>query len=256
MTTHTFAIPPHIAAAGIAGRPIDFEWEEGNTRQYYHDRTSDQLSAKIRPISPRGKLALSAAIAEWVIWRLDGLAAFDDARDYVAAAWAAVIDSRYLLEWGLPDDVEPAGPALEPQWIAAHLLDDVFEVGERRAPNTYQVNYLAFLAQHVVGSHPAYKRWLAAAMERLVELSPISPATREFYKTTYHTKAEVDGFEWGAPVPRAALDTTRDYDVAQVPADLDAYLRSLDPASNPFLATPEALLDEGFEGTPYTYPPR
>ncbi len=256
MAASSLTIPAHIAAAGIAGRSIDFEWDDNNIRQYYCGESNERLNNKIRPLSPRGKLALSAGIAEWVIWRFHGLSDFTDALDYVTAVWAAVIDSRYLSGWRLPEHGTWVGPALEPQWIVAHALGRVFGVGQQRWSNTYEVGYLASVAHHIVGRHEAYRAWLEAAMERLTKLSLIPESTRAFYKTIRHTRAEVDAFDWGAPVPRAALDTTYEYDVARAPADLDAYLRGLDPARNPYLATREELIAKGFEGTPYTYPRR
>lgn len=126
-----FMIPPHIEAAGLRGKPVDYEWDEADTLQYY-DRTSKQLSDRILPLSPRARLALTAGITEWIVWRLDGLSDFADLRQFVQAVWAGVHDGRYVIEWTRPPNRELRGPVLKPQWIAARLLSDVFRAHQRR----------------------------------------------------------------------------------------------------------------------------
>ncbi len=252
--THDLTMPPHIAAAGIAGKPIDFAWDETNTRQYYFGRTSDQLANKIIPISPRGQIALAAGIAEWIVWRFEGMSDFIDVRDYVAAAWTAVIDFRYATGWVAPSDRPLTGPILKSQWIAALTLDDVVRTVQERSPSEFEVGYVAFFANHVVGRHRAYKAWLEQVMKRLAELSPLPETTREWYETTDHTPEQIAEFDWGIPVPREALDTTREYDMARAPADFDAFLRSLDPSRNRFLLDAATLREHGM-ARPYTYAP-
>ncbi len=251
-SNHTFVVPQHIAATGICGKPIDFDWDEDDTLQYY-DRSSKQLSDRILPLSPRAQLALAAGIAEWVVWRLHGLAGLDDVRQFVEGVWAGVADFRYVIEWTRPQDRELTGPVLEPQWIAARLLDDVLLTGMRRVPTRVETMNLAFLGQHVVKGNRAYKTWLKQVTERLAKISPMSDYTREYYKTLQHTEEEQQAFEWGAPVPRAAMDTTREYDESRSAELIDAYLRGLEPSSNRFLNTREHVLGAGFDGEPYTF---
>ncbi len=248
-----FFVPPHIAATGICGEPVDFDWDEDDTLQYY-DRSSKQLSDRILPLSPRAQLALAAGIAEWVVWRLYGLADFDDVRQFVEAVWAGVADYRYVIEWTRPQNRELTGPVLEPQWIAARLLDEVLLTGMRRAPTRIETMNLAFLGQHVVKANHAYKTWLEEVTKRLAKLSPVSDYTREYFKTLRHTQEERQAFEWGAPVARAVMDTTSDYDDSRTAELIDAYLRQLDPSANRFLNTREQLLGAGFDGEPYTFP--
>lgn len=246
-----FMIPPHIEAAGLRGKPVDYEWDEADTLQYY-DRTSKQLSDRILPLSPRARLALTAGITEWIVWRLDGLSDFADLRQFVQAVWAGVHDGRYVIEWTRPPNRELRGPVLKPQWIAARLLNDVFRAHQRRVPTRPKLMNLAFLAQHMVKGSRAYKTWLTEVTARLARLSPISDFTREFYKTLDHTAEEWQAFEFGAPVPREAMDTSSPFDSSQTSDLIDAYLRQLDPNSNRFLNTKEQLKDAGFEGEPYT----
>lgn len=248
----TFSPPPHIVATGLCGKPVDFDWEEDDTLQYY-DRTSKQLSVRVLPLSPRAQLALAAGIAEWVIWRLHGLADLDDVRQFIEAVWAGVADYRYVIEWTRPQDRELSGPVLQPQWIAARLLDDVLLTGMRRVPTHEETMNLAFLAQHVVRGNRAYKSWLKEVTERLAKISPMSDYTRVYFKTLRHTQEERRAFDWGAPVPRAAMDTTTEYHESQAAQLIDAYLRQLDPSPNRFLNTREQLRAAGFEGEPYTF---
>jgi len=47
------------------------------------------------------------------------------------------------------------------------------------------------------------------------------------------------------------LDTMREYQPGRRVEYLNAFLMSLNPAENPFLAAPASLTDPDFAGTPY-----
>jgi hypothetical protein len=54
-------------------------------------------------------------------------------------------------------------------------------------------------------------------------------------------------------VPREAFDLSVPFDVEKTPASIDRFLRQVDYRANPFLQTPEEMLEDGFEGVPYTF---
>ncbi|PAU64860.1 hypothetical protein BZL42_01185 [Pseudomonas indica] len=106
------------------------------------------------------------------------------------------------------------------------------------------------LARHVLPTTDAFDAWWESCLQRLER---------------FHTEAieladaeEPDIFDdfpnQGAPVPREAFDPAFPYDPALAPGLWDAYLRNLDPSSNPFLPSVEDLADvEDLPATPYRY---
>ena len=247
-----FCIPPYIDNTKLAGKPIDFDWVGDNPTEY-HNHISNQLTDKIMSLSPRAALALANGLAEWVVWRLDGLTDYRDVADFVEAGWASVIDARYTIEWSRQGK-ELFGPVLGPQWIAARSLDQVMIATWERESQIRSCQYLAFLCQHVWKRRKAFKEWLLFAFDRLESLYPISSVTQDYYEMRNRTGDEP--FDFGEPVPREVLDPDFELDAESVPALLDAYLRDLKPEENRFLRTPKQLLELGFEGKPYRYPPQ
>jgi hypothetical protein len=57
----------------------------------------------------------------------------------------------------------------------------------------------------------------------------------------------------GEVVPQEALDPTLDFQIEQTEPFVNRFLRSLDYRTNPFLNSPEQMLDRGFKGTPYVF---
>jgi hypothetical protein len=124
----------------------------------------------------------------------------------------------------------------------------------RRETTVRNCQYLAFLCQHVWKQRKAFKEWMLFAFDRLTDLYPISKVTRDYYAMRDRTGDEP--FDFGAVVPRESLDPNFDFDPGATPELLDVYLRDLNPEANRFLRTPQELVELGFEGTPYRYPPQ
>lgn len=245
-----FQIPPYIEKAKFAGQPVDFEWVEEDKTDYYN-RISRQLTNKIMALSPRARLALAAGMAEWVVWRLVGLIDYRDVADFVEACWASLIDERYTIEW-TRQGKDLLGPILGPQWIAARSLDSVMLDTWRRRSTIRNCQYLAFICQHVWKRRKVFKEWMLFAFDRLADLYPISQVTRDYYAMRGRTGDEP--FDFGAVVPREALDPDYDFNPEATPELLDAFLQGLIPDTNRFLRTPQQMIELGFEGTPYRYP--
>lgn len=256
MTPHAhplLGLPGHFIASKLSERPVDFDWDDDDPDQYYR-RESRQLEAKVCRVSFRGQLALAAGLTEWIVYRVAKHAFVPDILDFVAAAWAAVVDYRYAVEWTRPTNLEFEGPALGSQLAAVRLLDDVYLGGPDYDPVDYEVCCLAFLAEHITRRNAAYKTWLKQALARMAELSPMPASALDYMRTSSPTAKQRAAFDWGTPVARVQLDTSVPLDSVNAADSIDAYLRSLDPTTNRFLNTPEQMLELGFEGVPYTYP--
>lgn len=242
-------IPPHIEKIKFVGQPVDFEWIEDNITDYYN-HLSKQLTHKLMQLSPRAGLALAAGMAEWVVWRLDGLEPYRDVADFAEACWASVIDPDYTIEWSRQGKILQ-GPVLGPQLIAARSLDKVFLGTWRRESTIRNCQYLAFLCQHVWKRRKVFKEWLLFVFDRLAALYPISPVTQDYHEMRGKTGEEP--FEFGDIVPREAMDPDFTLDQGEVPNMLNAFLQGLNPDTNRFLRTPREMIDLGFKGTPYRF---
>lgn len=245
-------IPNYIEVTGIHTKPVKFKWESGGGSEIY-DRVSVKILNPMQDLSPRALLALSIGISEWILWRLHDIKDFPDAYQFIEAAWAGVVDFRYSIsEWSTP--FELSGPELEPQDDMALLLSKALRKTARRSNKGQSGCHLAFLCQHIVGSHKDYKEWLKFCFSRLGELYPKSSETRKYHLTAIHTAEEKENYNWGIVVPREALDPGFSFKPEMTDELVNNFLQKLDHKNNRFLRSPEEMISLGFEGAPYTYP--
>jgi hypothetical protein len=198
----------------------------------------------------KAKLGLAACICEWSLYRLEGFIDLTDAWSRVAAAWAMVVDLHYVtgkdFDFDMSDDTDSKGDPRGPLEVTlAHL---------RAAINRYKagdiwlaeaVTKQAVLARHICPNQPAFDAWLSDTFKATATAFPRSV---EYDKESEYYDASAE-----TPVPRAFFDPLAD-PATDHPAALNAFLKSLDPSTNPYLATPEEMLAAGFTGTPYQYP--
>ena len=104
--------------------------------------------------------------------------------------------------------------------------------------------------QHIIAASGLYtsfnhssEAWLNAVADRLIKLHPaprIDPYADLF-------EEDMPDEDKGALVAREALDLSFDYRPEQAPLLLDQYLCSIDHIENPFLWSPEELIDAGIK---------
>jgi hypothetical protein len=96
--------------------------------------------------------------------------------------------------------------------------------------------WLDNLAQYVITDPAPYQMWRDRVIERLEALYPWSADDK-----------------LGEVVPREALDPDFDFRLEQTESLINRFLATLDYRSNPFLNSPDKILEQGFEGTPYIF---
>ncbi|MBS1213704.1 MAG: hypothetical protein H6R26_2321 [Proteobacteria bacterium] len=233
----TLNIPGYIKRANIENAPIDYAWTEEATEFLGEER----LANRIRPICPRGIVALTTGFAEWVAWRLHNGLNDPILLDYIEAAWAGIIDWRYLKA----RKSVPGAPYYLKDWTGTtrgaviqtcNFLDEVIRGAQEGMGAGLSAASLSQLALYVMPSPKPFKEWRRFAIGRLAALYP-----------------EAEEGDIGPPIPREVLDPEFEYKPEMADDLLRNFLQSLDSEQNPFLASPKEMITEGFPGTPYNF---
>lgn len=242
LTPQQHIIDSGIIGKTVANRPISKAVFEHNKFPYLD---------KVGKLSSCASAALATAATEWTLFRLTTAETYPSAYMYVEAAWAGIIDLLYLNNFriSVEGDLVPKVLGCFGTYRACDLLARVFHYLLK--PDNYNDALLTEtclkLARDVQPQKKHFDAWLEAAFERLTLLYP-KPPIREGAKCTEIAQTII-----GAPVPRQALETTTKFDMAQADNYLDKYLQNLDYTNNPYLRTPEEMLELGFTGVPYRW---
>lgn len=230
----TLPTPDFVLRSSYADEPLTHSWDDSDP-QFAWLSEDERLQKRIGQATHRGVLALAAGIAEWVAFRFSKHSDAPMLSDKIEAVWAGIVDWRYRADRRMPLHAAWQGPVRGPLWEAAKLLDQMLDLTQRKTFASPEAVNLSQLMMYVTARPGPFKDWRSFAITRLAKLYPVDPADR-----------------LGAPVPREALDPDIEYDVSMAPASIDRFLRGLDPARNPWLASPADMVAAGFSGTPYT----
>lgn len=228
-----FSIPTYIDKTGIIDYPIEHDWNDSNPEDAYlgHD---ERLRHRINKICYRGVVALSSGFAEWIAWRLNKHLSDPMLFQMIESVWAGIIDWRYMEVNNGPDWKVWQGPVRGPLCAAFDLLHEIVKLVSKKQFASPEAICLSMLALHVVPNPKAFKDWRRFVIRRLVQMHP-----------------RPDDNLLGDPVPREALDPDFNYKPEMAKELFSNYLQNLNYKQNPFLSTPEKMIQKGFEGTPY-----
>jgi hypothetical protein len=233
-------IPPYIADAHIDSREIRYAWDEWADKESIYQRDTDhELRQRVIPLSQRGRIALADGAAEWLVYRFRPFLKNELALNALEAAWAGVVDRKYVLPLASfrDDDKEDwSGPVMGVIRRGLLFVNDIIDLGWDNGETLHILLKLTNLTRYVLPQTTEFEGWLAAVIGRLATISPIAP----------------DDF-WGEIVPREALDCRRDFDPQTTEALIQRFLRTIDPAKNPYLASRKTMVEWGFRNEPYTF---
>ena len=228
------SIPHYIQSANIQNNVLRYKWDDWDLHQYYTNIDDDDLGDRIEHLSYRANTALTIACAEWVVHRYDMVSDDEEPDQYLEAAWAAVVDVAYLFLWEPPDE-QWLGPIRGPLSVAMLIVKEAImsaELEEYKMPALY----ITSLAKHVLPDATAFLDWRSRTVDRL----------EKFYiEDPEETRGEV--------VPREAMDPDFLFNVNQTEGLINRFLFRLDYKVNPFLNSPEDMMELHFEGTPYKF---
>lgn len=231
--------PTYLAKTGFADAPVKHPWDDREKVDYYGNE-SPLLQNKIARLTRRAAVAIAAGFAGWVAFRFSKLSDDPMLQRFLDAAWAGIVDWRYInLQAGPRNTLSSKdwqGPVRGPIFSTAVLLQNTLESGRRETPCAAHASYVSNLAEHVLSKPAPFKAWRKVIIDRLDRFHGYNPEDRT-----------------GLPVPREVLDPDYDYDPKGDAELIRAFLKGLDPSKNPFLVAPDEMIKAGFQGKPYSY---
>ena len=247
--------PAFVDDTITADQGLAHPWSDANKEILrYLGPLESKLESALRRMSHQACQAINLGVGKWMSVRFSSCSErLASMNDMITGLWIGALDHRYYRK-GLREKGtgKIAGPMAQ---AAFHLECGHSELHARLGYGPAQeAKCLAYLFRHVCpASHKdAFERWLETIIGRLGSLYPgrIDEYTgdRKDTEAVAEFRAELKG----PPLPPQALDPNFDYDDSQRETLLAEFLASVDHAANPFLRSPEELLKEGFEGTPYT----
>lgn len=229
-------MPGYIKESGVVGAPVSYDWNDAFPESHFPE--DERLGHRIAKTRRRGVVALSSGFAEWIAWRFRPLVDTAVLLSEIEAVWAGIVDWRYVRPLATSPNA-PArdawqGPERGPVRAAFRLLSQVVTFVKKSSYPADASSALSNLASYVMPDPKPFKEWRRFAVQRLAELYPTDMKDM-----------------LGPAIPREVLDPGIDYKPGMANALLASYLQSLDYEKNPFLRSPEEMMAEGFQGTPY-----
>ena len=154
--------------------------------------------------------------------------------------WAAIIDARYARS--LRDSPlalkhkDWRGAKDGAVYIAYKQLKDLQSCIDSKEPASPEASCAVRMARVVLPNPKSFDAWWRLVLKRIVESHPDS---------------EEGDKDIGKPIPRVVLDPSIAYHPRDDSRYLADFLKRLDPASNPFLASTSEMRRAGFPGKPY-----
>ena len=243
---------PGFMPADLATPALDYEWDHGIVGKLGDpDEQPARLVKAIWAINYKAKMALALTSLEWVLWRLNGRTDITDPLQRIEAAWASTVDRRYsralefkdvrndVVRKGNPDGLRQTA------LIRLHYLHFLF--AKSRSAVEFESIACVNLAHYVLPASAGFEPWLQRTLAALTAAYPVSASFDNTARTYDHSGEP--------PIPRAWFESlTVPPDAAADRAAWDAFLRSLNPADNPYLVPADEMRAEGFVGEPYRMP--
>jgi hypothetical protein len=233
-------IPSYIADAHIDSREIKYDWNEWADKETIYQRDTDQaLRQRVAPLSQRGRIALANGVAEWLVYRFRRFLKNELSFDALEAAWAGVVDRKYVLPLASfrdHDKEDWSGPVMGVIRRGLLFVNDIIDLGWDNGETISFLLEVTNLTRYVLPETAEFEAWLAMVIARLTTISPLAP--NDFV---------------GEVVPREALDCRRAFDPQTTETLTQRFLRTLDSTNNPYLASRKTMLDWGFRNEPYTF---
>jgi hypothetical protein len=228
----SLTVPPYIVKAGVCGAPVGYEWPEGDKDHILLNTNDEKLGKQMGQTSPRGILALSIGMTEWIAWRFQGNPESAVVLNIAEAMWATMADWRYAKISAYPDFQK--GPVGGPLYSAVTLL--VGEVAKHVLHDEAswpEAACLSNLCRHVLPNPKAFTDWRRETLTRLAKWHPSAD------------KGIGDG------IPRAAMDPATPYSAELASKAVADFILTLNPAKNRYLRPADEMKAKGFVGTPY-----
>ena len=182
-------------------------------------------------------------MAEWIAWRLSQHTEEMILFNYIEASKAGVIDWDYIdlgkgsKRYTRLKKKEWKGNILGPMHDATEILIDALYNAKRSMSVAEYTVYMANLTEYILPDKvPQFREWRNFVITRFTELDPL----------------DLDN-PFGNAIPSEALDPTIKFKPSMSKKLLQAFVENLEFENNPCLKTPQRMIDDGFEGSPYKF---
>jgi len=227
-------IPKYVQIPVIQTPTVHYKWDDWNVEEV--DLPLDEeLQKRLQSISQRAVVAFTIATAHWIVYRFGRLSDDPSPGQHLEAAWAQVVHFHYSVH----EDINPnewSGPVRGPLGTAIRRVKFAIQQAEACGDPPWRAGRAWKLAQHVISDPVPYRTWCDQIMTRLQKLYPLNSEEK-----------------LGEVVPREALDPDLDFQIEQTELLVNRFLRGLNYRANPFLNSPQQMIEQGFKGTPYVF---
>ncbi len=236
----TLRTPSYVPSRIFEEPSIRYAWDDWDVSPFYLS-IDEELMAEWANLAEPAICGLTIAISEWVFFRQRRFESDPTPMQCLEAAWCANIDRRY--SEGLEVSREKwLGPVRGPLRVAMNLLHSTLYEAYGGADKPVEgPSLMSNLTEHVCGITDEFREWRTQCIARLQEYYVAPPPLTDLFDEQLARIV----------VPREVFDLQRSFHPDEAPLLVDQFLRGIDFRSNPFLLTPEAMLQEGFEGIPY-----
>lgn len=236
-------IPQYILDAQIDVKELRYKWDDCDIHKA--DRPCDPEFVKVMEnFFDRANIAFTISVAEWVVYRFKGFYSDQLVYDYIEGLWAMNVDWRYCRQFN-PIDNEWAGPILRPIELAILIVNDVFINSVENDTTAINPSWISNLAKYVLQDSTSFFQW----RNKVIDKMRVECLVEEDDPDDIFMEKDLSGF----PIPREFFDPRLNYSSEGRSQLVNKFLINLDWSQNPFLRSPQEMLELGFIGTPYCY---
>jgi len=232
----------------------EIEWKSGLHKKFNDFLlVNNRLFAVVSKIGYKAVIGVAATLTELITQRTKRFYPDIDAQQFapkIESLWAGAIDPLYLKTFHFGYDYRDGDGVIIPFYPNWHVI--IYLIGDYMENSYYTHNYLmnlSMLARHLMPNKKLFDNWFAETMRKTTETFPCLYDYKDLNRNDYEAKYDCSA---DIPVPREFFfDSEFQYSEDTAKPVLNAFLQSLDYNNNPWLCTPEEMLEKGFQGTPY-----
>ena len=235
--------------------PDIIDWNRNHEKKFSNLLlANDRLFDALKRIGYKAAIGIAVMLTELIQMRLKGVYRnIDTDQEFgpkIESLWAAAIDPLYLKTSEFGDEYYDENNEPTPYVSNWYLME--FIMYEYTNNSFYIHRYLknlSMLTRHLMPNQGLFDKWFAETVRKTTEIFPCSYdyADLDFDDASARYDCSCD-----APVPCEFFFSPHfEYSEDTAKPVLNAFLQSLDYNNNPWLCTPEEMLEKGFKGEPY-----
>ncbi|MCL1916863.1 MAG: hypothetical protein FWG14_00890 [Peptococcaceae bacterium] len=234
---------------------VQIEWDGDDFSKFSNLLiTNNRLFNVLKKVSYKAAIGIAVTLTELIQLRSKHFFPYIDiAQEFnkkIESLWAATINPLYLktftFDWEYYDDNEEFTPYASNWVVLRHMLKECTQ--SSFTIHRYLIN-LSMLSRHLTPNKKLFDNWFTKVMCNTTEIFPCTYDYADLDFDDVDARYDCSG---EAPIPREFFFNPEfEYSEEAAKPILNTFLQSLDYNNNPWLCTPEEMLEKGFKGTPY-----